>query len=238
MAVTAAVVEEVSTAAAAVVSTAVEVVVVSMEAAAMAAAVSAAAHPPMAAIVAAASQAVAGQEACAADFRPRHAVPAQAGLGPSRVGEAAAAWPDLADRGLPTGSGTPSAALTVRSEQQFDPLQASIVAALSHPRLGAVEIGAAGVSAGAAAGVGVVVGDGADAGVGAAGAAVGDLAWVSAGLPFGIGRRTGTAPGWITIIPGRMSTRSLCGREQGYFAGRVVAVTSSRMLSINRVLPT
>lgn len=175
MAVTvAAVVEEVSTAV---------VVAASTVAAAMAVAVFAAARPPMAAIVAATSEAVAGRETCAADFRPRHAVPAEAGLGPSRVGEAAAAWPDPAERVLPTGSGTLSAAPTPQSEQ------ASIVAVLLHLLPGAVETGAAAVSAG------VAVGAGADAGVGAAGAAVGDGASVSAGLPFGIGHRTGTTLG-------------------------------------------
>ena len=230
MAVTvAAVVEEVFTAAA----------VASMEAAAMAVAVSAAARPPLVAIAAAISEVVAGQEACAVDFRPRHVVPAQAGLGPSRVAEAAAAWPDPADRVLPTGSGIPSEAPTPRSEQ------ASIVAVLSHLLPGAVETGAAAVSAGVAVGDGVAVGGGADAGVGAAGVAVGDGASVSAGLPFGIGHRTATTPGWTTIIPGPISTRSFCGRDicewnEGYFAGSVLAgcVMSSRMLSINRVLPT
>ena len=170
----AAVVEEVSTAV---------VVEVSTVAAAMAAAVFTAARPPMAAIVAATSEAVAGQEACAADFRPRPVVPEQAVLGPSRAGEAAVVWPDPAERVLPTDSGIPLEAPTVRLEQ------ASIVVAPSLPLPGAVETGAAAVSAG------VAVGDGADAGVGAAGAAVGDGASVSAGLPFGIGHRTGTTLG-------------------------------------------
>lgn len=219
------------------VSTAAGVVGVSMEVAAMAVeAASAAARPPMAAIVAAASKAAAGGEACAADIHPRRVVPAQEGLGPSRAGEAAAAWRDPAERVLPTGSGTRSAAPTVRLEQRFDPLRASIVAASSHPLPGAVETGAAAVSAG------VAVGDGADAGVGAAGAAVGDLALagVSAGLPSGSGPRTGTTLGGTTIIPRPISTHSLRWPDAGYFAGSVVAgrAMSSRMLSISRVPPT
>ena len=211
----------------------------SMAAAAMAVAVSAGVHPRVAAIAAAASVVVAGQEACAADFRPRHAVPAEAGLGPSRAAEAAAGWPDPADRVLPTASGTPSEAPTPRSEQ------ASIVAVLLHLRPGAVETGAAAVSAGVAVGDGVVAGVGADAGVGVAGAAVGDGASVSAGLPFGIGHRTATTLGWTTTIPGPISIRSSCGYDvcdwdEGYFTGSVFVgcVTSSRMLSINRVAPT
>ena len=212
--------------------------------AATAVAVPAVARPPLA-IVAATSEEVAGQEVCAADFRPRHAVPAQAGLGPLRAGEAAAGWQDLADRVSPTASGTPSEAPTPRSEPQFDPLRASIAAVLSLPLPGAVGTGAAAVSAGVAVGAGVVVGDGADAGVGAAGAAVGDGASVSAGLPFGIGHRTATALGWTTIIPGPIFTLSFCGLGccnwgEGYFTGSVLTgrVMSSRMLSINRVLPT
>jgi hypothetical protein len=186
---------------------------------------SAAARPPMAAIVAAASRAAAGREACAADIRPRGVVPAQEGLGPSRAGEAAAASRDPAERVLPTGSGTRSAAPIVR---------ASIVAASSHPLPGVVETGAADVSAG------VAVGDGADAGVGAAGAAVGALAWVSAGLPSGSGHRTGTTLGGTTIIPRPRSTHSLRWQDAGYFAGSGVAgrAMSSRTLSISRVLPT
>jgi hypothetical protein len=215
------------------VSTAAGVVGASMEGAAMAvAAASAAARPPMAAIVAAASKAAAGGEACAADIHPRRVVPAQEGLGPSRAGEAAAAWRDPAERVLPTGSGTRSAAPTVRLEQRFDPLRASIVAASSHPLPGAVETGAAAVA----------VGDGADAGVGVAGAAVGDLALagVSAGLPSGSGPRTGTTLGGTTIIPRPISTHSLRRQDAGYFAGTVVAgcAMSSRMLSISRVPPT
>lgn len=197
-------------------------------------AASAAGRPPMAAIVAAASKAAAGREACAADIRPRRVVPAQEGLGPSRAGEAAAAWRDPAERVLPTGSGTRSAAPTMRLEQRFDLLRASIVAASSHPLPGVVETGAAAVSAGLA------VGDGADAGVGAAGAAVGALAWVSAGLPSGSGQRTGTTLGGTTIIPRPISTHSLRWQDAGYFAGSVVAgrAMSSRTLSISRVLPT
>jgi hypothetical protein len=188
----------------------------------------------MAAIVAAASKAAAGREACAADIRPRGVVPAQEGPGPSRAGEAAAASPDPAERVLPTGSGTRSAAPTVRLEQGFDLLRASIVAPSSHPLPGVVETGAAAVSAG------VAVGDGADAGVGAAGAAVGALAWVSAGLPSGSGHPTGTTPGGTMIIPRPISTHSLRWQDAGYFAGSVVAgrARSSRTLSISRVLPT
>lgn len=217
------------------VSTAAGVVGASMEVAAMAVeAASAAGRPPMAAIVAAASKAAAGREACAADIRPRRVVPAQEGLGPSRAGEAAAEWRDPAERVLPTGSGTRSAAPTMRLEQRFDLLRASIVAASSHPLPGVVETRAAAVSAG------VAVGDGADAGVGAAGAAVGALAWVSAGLPSGSGHRTGTTLGGTTIIPRPISTHSLRWHDAGYFAGSVVAgrAMSSRTLSISRVLPT
>jgi hypothetical protein len=228
MAVTVAAVEEVSTAAVVVVGASMEVAAMAVEVA------SAAARPPLGAIVGAASKAAAGREACAADIRPRGVVPAQEGLGPSRAGEAAAEWRDPAEGVLPTGSGTRSAAPTVRLEQRFARVRASIVAAPSHPLPGVVEAGAATVSAG------VAVGDGADAGVGAAGAAVGDLAWVSAGLPSGSGHRTGPTLGGTTIIPRPISTHSLRWQDAGYFAGSAVAgrAMSSRMLSISRVLPT